>query len=231
MAFNIHQRVFDKNGEYIEKVALQYQKQLLQLFVQSPEGKALQEEGIEPGWSDMMMHYGINYLSVTPTTMTSSDLREILLDLFPRKVSASAEEAPAIIHELQFFWQFLQREFQLQNAAACLKVLDKKMERQLKSAMSNPANFDLAKSFVTMGQQRGFDMTTEEGMNEWMNIYNAELAAGTGSRIPFPGSPFSGFPASASEFLGEQSQGARATRDKLKRKMESASRRKNRRKR
>jgi len=45
-------------------------------------------------------------------------LRELLFDIFPRKVSADAEEAPQAIRELQAFWQFAQREFQLENAAA-----------------------------------------------------------------------------------------------------------------
>lgn len=48
----------------------------------------------------------------------------ILFDPFPHKVSASADEAPEIIRELQAFRQFLQREFHLENAAVCLTVLD-----------------------------------------------------------------------------------------------------------
>jgi len=42
-------------------------------------------------------------------------LREILFDLFPRKVSTSADEADEIIRELQAFWTFLQREYHLAN--------------------------------------------------------------------------------------------------------------------
>jgi hypothetical protein len=135
----------------------------------------------------MLIDFGINYLSVTPPQMSPDDMRAILFDLFPRKVSASADEAPDIIRELQAFWQFLQREFHLENAAACLKALDEKTARKLKKEMGDPANFGIAKSFVTMGMQRGFDMSSEEGLNEWMAIYNAEIAAGTGPRIPLPG--------------------------------------------
>lgn len=187
MTFNINQQVFNRNGMLLEKKARQYQDQLIQLFEQSPEGQALWNEGIEPAWASMLTDFGINYLSVTPPQMSPDDMRTILFDLFPRKVSAPADEAPDVIRELQAFWQFLQREFHLENAAACLNALDEKTARKLKKEMGDPANFGIAKSFVTMGMQRGFDMSTEEGLNEWMAIYNAEIAAGTEPRIPLPG--------------------------------------------
>jgi hypothetical protein len=187
MTLNINQQVFNRNGMLLEKKARQYQDQLIQLFEQSPEGQALWNEGIEPAWASMLTDFGINYLSVTPPQMSPDDMRTILFDLFPRKVSAPADEAPDIIRELQAFWQFLQREFHLENAAACLNALDEKTARKLKKEMGDPANFGIAKSFVTMGMQRGFDMSTEEGLNEWMAIYNAEIAAGTEPRIPLPG--------------------------------------------
>jgi len=119
--------------------------------------------------------------------MSPGDVSEILFELFPRKVSASADEAPAIVRELQAFWLFLQREFQLENAAACLTVLDEKAAHKLKREMGDPANFGIAKSFFMMGLERGFDMSSEEGINEWMATYNVEIAAGAGPRIPLPG--------------------------------------------
>ena len=213
MTFNIHQQVFDRDGMPLEKKARQYQDDLMQLFEQSPEGQALRNEGIEAGWASMMMDFGIHYLSVTPPQMSPDDMREILFDLFPRKVSASADEAPEIIRELQAFWNFLQREFHLENAAACLTLLDEKTARKLKKEMSNPANFGIAKSFVTMGMQRGFDMSSEEDINKWMVTYNAEIAAGTGPRIPLP---------------GERSENAQQFRSQLKSRTARDKRKKNR---
>ena len=213
MTFNIHQQVFDRDGMPLEKKASQYQDQLLQLFEQSPEGQTLREEGIEAGWASMLIDFGMNYLSVTPPQMAPHHLREILFDLFPRKVSASADEAPDIIRELQAFWQFLQREFHLENAAACLSMLDEKAARKLKSEMSDPANFGIAKSFIMMGMERGFDMSSEEGINEWMTKYNAEIAAGSGLRIPLP---------------GERSESAQQFRNRLKPRTTRGKRKRNR---
>jgi hypothetical protein len=187
MTFNIHQQVFDRDGMPLEKKANQYTEQLVQLFEESPEGLALRSVGIEPGWTGMLLDFGINYLGVTPPQMSPSNVREILFDLIPRKVSATAEEAPEIIHELRAFWIFLQREFHLENATACLRVLNEQAVRELKKKMSDPASFGIAKSFVMMGMDRGFDLSSEEGINEWMATYNAELTAGAGLPIPIPG--------------------------------------------
>jgi hypothetical protein len=41
--------------------------------------------------------------------------------------------------------------------------------------MQNPANFGLAKAFLTHGLASGFDMTTPEGMQAWTETYNAGL--------------------------------------------------------
>jgi len=187
MTFTIHQQVFDRDGMPLEKKANQYKEQLIQLFEQSPEGLALWSADIEPGWAGMLLDFGTDYLGVTPPQMSPDDVREILFDLIPRKVSAPAEEAPEIIHELRAFWIFLQREFHLENATACLRVLNEQAVRELKKKMSDPATFGIAKSFVMMGMERGFDLSSEEGINTWMATYNAELTAGAGLPIPLPG--------------------------------------------
>src|SRR6266480_4783548 len=93
MAFDIHQQVFDEDGEYLEKEAFQYREELMKLFVASAEGKTLQDEGIEPGWADMMMDLGMGSQSVTPAQMSETDLRIILFNLIPRKISAPGDQA------------------------------------------------------------------------------------------------------------------------------------------
>jgi hypothetical protein len=221
MPFNIHQSLFDKDGLPREKAVEQYKEELAKLFFESPEGQALLDEGIEPGWSDMIVDFGMNYFSVTPANMTPDNLQEILFGLFPRKVSAEADEAPGVIREMQYFWKFMEREFHLKNAAACLKILDDNAVNTLKKQMSNPANFGIAKSFVMMGAEQGFDMGTEEGVQSWMETYNAGITAGTQPRIPLP---------------GEHRRSTGSIRDKIKivspnrNKMAKASRRKNRKK-
>jgi hypothetical protein len=176
MAFALHQQVFDQDGMIREETARQYQDQLLALFTQSPEWEEFWNEDRSTGWASMVLDFGFNYIGVTPPQMSPDNLREILFEIFPRKVTAPSNDAPDVVAELQAFWKFLQREFHLENAAANLAVLDAQAVRILKKEMDNPDNFGMAKSFVSMGMQMGFDMTSEEGINEWMAVYNAEIA-------------------------------------------------------
>jgi hypothetical protein len=54
-----------------------------------------------------------------------------------------------------------------------------------------------------MGMERGFDLSSEEGMNEWKAKYNALIAAGARLRIPLPGEQS----ASAQQFLDKLKPG------------------------
>ena len=110
MAFDIHQKIFDADGLPLERAAEEYKNKLVDLFEQSPEGQALREEGFHGRWTGIMLDLGQNYLDLTPPKMSAKDIREILFDLIPLKISALAEQAPEIIRELQAFWRFLQRE-------------------------------------------------------------------------------------------------------------------------
>jgi hypothetical protein len=240
MAFDIRQNLFDRDGMPVEKKVGQYLQELIRLFRESPEGQALEDEGLYPGfWINSMVEYGIDYLGVTPARLSPDQLRELLFDIFPRKVSADADEAPQAIRELQAFWQFAQREFQLENAAACLKVLDDKAVRQMKKEMSNPANFGMAKSIVMMGKERGFDMTTEEGINEWIATYNAEIAPKIAPRLPMAAersrsaesTPGAGQPLPSFAWLSAGRAGStRKAQNRIRRGMRRNSQKKNRKK-
>lgn len=228
MPFDIHQEPFDpETGEYLEEEAAQYQQQLMELFAQSPEALALPEEYGDIVWADFMMEFGFGYLGVSPAQMSRGALEEVLFDLFPRKISAPAEDAPEIIHVLRAFWKFLKREFALPNADACLQVLDDEAIDELQEEMSDPANFGMAKSIVMMGMERGFDMTTEEGIAEWFGTFNTE------QEEPLLPSPIS-LPSAGFDRLGGLSLGSGGGRQadkakKKKRKMRQASQKKNRR--
>jgi hypothetical protein len=194
------------------------------LFEASVEGKTLEDEGIEPGWVDMMLDLGMGYQAVTPAQMSAIDLRTILFELIPRKISATSDQVPDAIREFQLFWTFLQREFHLENAAACLQVLNENSTvRRMQQEMENPANFGIAKTLIMTGMERGFDISTQEGLDKWTATYNAELAAGAGTPLPFPGMPR--IPATSRQ----PSTGSRKSQaGKTKRKMAQSSRKQNR---
>ena len=118
--------------------------------------------------------------------MTVSDLEEVLYDLFPRKVITERGDGAEIIQELRAFWHFLERVYQLPQARQLLAYLTPQAARRLERALQEPTNFGMAKSFVLMGKEAGFDMESPEGMRAWVEAYNATVAPTMAAAEPPP---------------------------------------------
>ncbi len=176
MSFDITEAVFDEQGTYLEEKAVRYEHALMDQFAASPEGQAITQTGTELGWAQAMIHYAINYPGVTPPKMTTSDLEEVVYDLFPRKVITKRGDGAEIIQELRAFWHCLQRVYQLPRAKQMLARLTPQAARRLERELQEPTNFGMAKSFVLMGREAGFDMESPEGMQAWVQAYNATVA-------------------------------------------------------
>ncbi len=172
MLFDIHKPLF-QDDDYPEEEIEAYIAALTAGFDASPEAAALDADDARIGLIDATVRYGASYQGVTPATMTAADLDEILFSIFPRKVSCPPEDAVAIITEQRAFWRFLKREYQLPEAERCLQLLGDEAVARLEREMGDPANFGMAKGLFMMGESMGFDVTSEEGLNEWMHTYNA----------------------------------------------------------
>ncbi len=181
LPFDIYQTVFDEYGEYDEDRASDYREQLESLFADSPEAQPLLESGSDLGWAETMMHYGIVYRGETPPGMSASSVAEVVFEIFPRKVSMDADQAGEVIAELRAFWQFMQRQYRLKNAARILELLGPGAEERLHDELDDPANFGMAKSFFMAGKTAGFDMTSKAGLAEFMLAYNAGILGNRGS--------------------------------------------------
>lgn len=218
-----------ETNEYDDEAVSTYMDTLMDLFVASPEGQAVIQQYNHNSWPYMMMDYGVRYTGVLPPDMTPDDLDEIMFDVFPQKVSTDTESLPSIFAEIRAFWQFLKREFNLENADECLEVLDIAGEKLFIDAMNDTSRYGMAKSMVMGGIARGYDMTNEQQMNEWMQIYNEELMR---NKLPPPGlanlfgvPSFPNFSPSSSVSSGKR----KADKSKkAKRKMQQASKKKNR---
>jgi hypothetical protein len=183
--FDIRQSIHDSGGELDEEKAHTFTRHLIKEFAESPEAQPLIERsGGVGGWVDMMFHYYFHHVGGTLEGMKPRDLREVLFEVFPRKVSTEPDSAPEIVAELRAFWQFLQRQYQLPAAADMVALLDDKAESRLRAELGNPANWGMAKSFFMQGQQAGFDMTTKEGSEAFMTLYNLGQMAKLG--VPPP---------------------------------------------
>jgi hypothetical protein len=181
--FDIHQKVSNRHDEADENRVEEYIEGLMGEFFESPEAQPVREKYGNVGWAATMMRYGFEFTGSSPPKMTLSDFEEVLYELFPRKVSVEAKKAEQIVAEMRAFWGFLARQYGLTNAQKILATLDDNTTSELEDLLDDPSNYGMAKSFVMMGTQAGFDMTTQEGLAAFQAIYNAKLL---GSRMERP---------------------------------------------
>jgi hypothetical protein len=168
-----------------------YVAELVEEFVEAPEGKAYLEAHPEMkeyvgSWIDQLLYFGYAYESVTLPHMTKNNVEIIVTQLFPSKISLiDPDEADSTIPELIAFWQFLKREYKHPNATRILKFLEK-IQPKFKGIMNDSSNFGMAKSFLTAGMAAGFDMTTEEGLRAFQEHYNQNIQRELADNSPVP---------------------------------------------
>lgn len=129
---------WDKHHEITKQLETKYQ--------QSIEAKSLNSD---VGVSSIIMSMAFNYQSSTIATLSPGDLEEIIFGLIPGKVMLPPSAAQEIIDDTRAFYRFLQANYQLVQADACLDVLGGDAVQRLQTAMSDPSGFGIGKSVLT----------------------------------------------------------------------------------
>ncbi len=171
--FDIRQDFFDKYGEFDNDEFQAWCTALLNKFAGSSEFTSLPEG--EYGLVDCLLQYGADYLGASLSTMSVSDLNEIVFEIIPRKVMLEAEFAADLIHEFKAFFRFVDREYSLPGAKKLANSLDAKAEKRLAKELGNQSNFGMAKSFFSAGKAAGYDMTSQHDLNLFTTVYNKGL--------------------------------------------------------
>jgi hypothetical protein len=223
----------DPESERAEEAMEKFGDAILQQFHDSPEGKARLQ--IDPGmgfWATQLIDYGYSYVGVTLSKMRLRDVKQLLMSVFPRKISfASPDDLDDTIPELTAFWKYLKREYQVEAADEILLFLQT-AEPEFKKGMADPSLFGMAKSFFMSGRSRGYDMTSETDMQAFGLEYNAQLAQPRPSAGEFFNDAEMEFSPPDPLFGGRSGLPRQQARKKNnRRKMEKASRKKNRKKR
>lgn len=174
-----------QDGDEIDAEARRpLEDELVRRFVASPEAKALTDVQS----CHFVMDFAADYFNATIATLGPRELREIVFDIIPRKVSIDASAASWIIEENRAFYAFLKREFALEQAEACLRVLGGDAVKKLEAALSDTSKFGMAKSLFMGGREAGFDMDSKEGIEAWMRVMQSQpLPASV--RLPSLGAP------------------------------------------
>ena len=179
MPFNIRQ-LDNLSYDDVEPLLDDYISGALEEFANSPEGEAHIKSYPEGGgWIGTFIEVGYNYGETTLPKMTKADVQTLIEHTLPRKVSIfDPADASDAIPELLAFWRFLQRQYNLRSASAIVKYLES-IAPQFPSMMVDPSRGGIAKTFLIMGHQAGFDMTTDEGIQAFQQHYNADLKSAT----------------------------------------------------
>jgi hypothetical protein len=51
---------------------------------------------------------------------------------------------------------------------------------RLRKKLADPRNYGMAKSFFMAGSEAGYDMATQKGLDQFMEVYNRQLQGGMG---------------------------------------------------
>ncbi len=207
-----------------ENVLQDYIDTLVTHFSESPEGKALREQGVEIGfWTRMCIELAFIYGDTTLPHMDVFDMEELLLEIFPRKVTPmSKEDTKNALPELVAFWKYLAREYQLPNARSIIRYLEKLDPKKFVDAMYDPRRFGPAKSLAMAALEAGVDITDEDQMNAFIWAYNMQVLSEMEQAPPSPDPWEAAFSSLVSRRRADKKR-------KQKRKAEKLARRKNRR--
>jgi hypothetical protein len=156
------------------------EEELVLCFAESPEGA----EHTSVHACYFVLEYAATYLHETVATLDAKGLHEVVFRIIPRKVSIDASEARWIIEVNRSFYRFLKREFGLAQADDCLRVLGEDAVEELETELSDPSNFGTAKAMIMQAREEGFDISTQEGIEDWMRVQNSRQM---GRAAPFGG--------------------------------------------
>ena len=199
--------------EIDEQEARPLEDRLIEMFLAAPEGELVEDVG-SANW---VLEFGRGFFGVTVFSLDPLQLEEIVFEILPRKVMLDPRDAAAVIEELRAFYRYLDRVFELPQAAECLGSIGPGAEEELEGALGDTEGFGVGKQILAAGAAAGFDIGTPEGLVAWMDHVREH---GLPADVRLPGES-AALPATGLSRAAKQ-------RAKSKRKSAAAARRKNR---
>ncbi|MFN0036068.1 MAG: hypothetical protein ACKVUS_13475 [Saprospiraceae bacterium] len=150
-------------------------------FEQSPQYATLGPDEQESVYFiiEIFSEYAFNYRGDQPDDWSVGTVREVCLELFPRKFTAKTEDFEQIGAVLIQFFGFLDEKKYLKNADALRREV-KKIAPEIVLRAKDPRNWGMAKSFAMGAAAAGVDLGDSNAMNGFMADYNANLLPNLG---------------------------------------------------
>lgn len=175
MGFLVHQLDNLDYGQ-AEPLLDDYIKGALESFAKSRAGKAhirLYPEGGD--WIETFIAFALRYGGYTLPKMTKGEAQMVMEDFLPRRlVLADPSETDDAIPELVAFWTYLHEVYRFRSAKAIANYLES-IADQFPEWMFDPSRGGMAKQLMMEGMAKGFDMTTQEGIQAFQAFQQTSL--------------------------------------------------------
>jgi hypothetical protein len=121
--------------------------------------------------AEMLVDFAAEYHGVTFARISVEQLHELLLVTIPAQLAVESSEATRIITAARELMRFAGDELGSRSAAAAIALLDAGFEQRLARALEDPTLFSTGKQLVMAGITAGYDMSSEEGVAEFVEAF------------------------------------------------------------
>ena len=171
----------DDEGLCDEELYAEHREAILARFADSPEADGRSEL---INVADMLIEHAAIYHLATITAITPKEIEELLYETLPSRMCVEADAAGEIVQGLRALLAFAGRELDSASARDCLERLPSDVEKKLARALADESKFATAKRIVMAGIKAGHDLSTPEGVTEWLEIVNQQGIPGMPKATP-----------------------------------------------
>lgn len=157
--------MFDEYGE-LTAAYEDYLERAVTEFRQSPEWGQTTENGLVVR---ELLQYGAEYEGLLVDEMTVGTVHDYLFRHLPKTNVVKRTATPAILAEMQRFWEFIDRKYQLPDARPIREWLHKsRRAAELDKALGRlEADFDFERFVITEAKRLGYDLTSPEDLHQF----------------------------------------------------------------
>ncbi len=131
---------------------------------------------VDPADVDLLLRVRADHLGAPdPTRWRTGQLRELLLEVYPRQISVDPRAAGEIHAAAAALLRYLAETGRLGHESASVEKLCQELEEigpQLADALADRDRYGLAKTLVMTAIDEGVDATDPEALDQWLRDFN-----------------------------------------------------------
>lgn len=122
---------------------------------------------------DVFTNYYFNYVDNTLLECTPDDVAYMCVDILPRKVTDDGDFFENLGPIIIAFFEFLEAEGYTQADSKQIKKRVLSLKDEIVEASENPTNWGMAKSMMMKATEMGYDTSSQDDLNAFMQEFNA----------------------------------------------------------